>query len=47
MRLHLMVCGACTRFNGQMSLLRRAVRSMPPPDYDAPPDAEAIDPPRP
>ncbi|WP_295999503.1 zf-HC2 domain-containing protein [Rugamonas sp.] len=35
MRLHLMVCGACTRFNGQMSLLRRAMRTMPPPDYDA------------
>ncbi|MFA9215841.1 MAG: zf-HC2 domain-containing protein [Sphingomonadaceae bacterium] len=33
MRLHLMVCEACTRFNGQMGLLRRAVREFPlPPD---------------
>jgi hypothetical protein len=32
MRLHLLVCGACTRFNGQMDLLRRAMRSMPPID---------------
>ncbi|MDC8757776.1 zf-HC2 domain-containing protein [Janthinobacterium fluminis] len=35
MRLHLMVCGACTRFNGQMGLLRRAMRSFPP-DAGAP-----------
>jgi hypothetical protein len=26
MRLHLMVCAACTRFTGQMDLLRRAMR---------------------
>lgn len=32
MRLHLMVCGACTRFNGQMALLRRAMRELPPAD---------------
>lgn len=32
MRLHLMVCGACTRFNGQMRLLRGAMRSFPPDD---------------
>ncbi|PHV09069.1 hypothetical protein CSQ96_00800 [Janthinobacterium sp. BJB412] len=32
MRLHLVVCDACTRFNGQMSLLRRAMHSFPPPD---------------
>jgi hypothetical protein len=32
MRLHLVVCGACTRFNGQMSLLRRAMHSFPPLD---------------
>jgi hypothetical protein len=32
MRLHLMVCAACTRFNGQMDLLRRAMRQMPPID---------------
>jgi hypothetical protein len=35
MRLHLVVCRACTRFNGQMGLLRRAMRSFPP-DADAP-----------
>jgi hypothetical protein len=29
MRVHLVVCGACTRFNGQMDLLRRAMRSFP------------------
>jgi hypothetical protein len=29
MRLHLMVCTACTRFNGQMDLLRRAMRKLP------------------
>lgn len=28
-RLHLLVCGACTRFNGQMALLRRAMRGFP------------------
>ncbi|HEV7816836.1 MAG TPA: zf-HC2 domain-containing protein [Janthinobacterium sp.] len=32
MRLHLMVCDACTRFDGQMLLLRQAMRHMPPPD---------------
>lgn len=30
MRLHLVVCEACTRFDGQMNLLRRAMRSGPP-----------------
>jgi len=29
MRLHLVVCEACTRFNGQMSLLRKAMRGFP------------------
>jgi hypothetical protein len=29
MRLHLVVCDACTRFNGQMSLLRKAMRGFP------------------
>jgi hypothetical protein len=29
MRLHLMVCRACTTFSGQMDLLRRAVRKLP------------------
>ncbi len=28
-RLHLLVCTACTRFSGQMSLLRQAMRRMP------------------
>ncbi len=32
MRLHLAVCEACTRFNGQMDLLRRAMRQGPPDD---------------
>ncbi|HEU4843709.1 MAG TPA: zf-HC2 domain-containing protein [Burkholderiaceae bacterium] len=40
MRLHLMVCDACTRFNGQMSLLRKAMRSFPL-DADAPPGPSA------
>lgn len=30
-RLHLWVCVACTRFNGQMDLLRRAMRQGRPP----------------
>jgi hypothetical protein len=30
MRLHLLVCAACTRFNRQMDLLRRAMRQGPP-----------------
>jgi hypothetical protein len=29
MRLHLVVCAACTRFNGQMDLLRQAMRKFP------------------
>jgi hypothetical protein len=29
MRLHLLVCAACTRFNLQMDTLRRAMRSFP------------------
>lgn len=39
MRLHLMVCVACTRFDAQMGLLRRAMRGMPP--LDAEQDAGA------
>jgi hypothetical protein len=31
-RLHLVVCEACTRFNGQMDLLRRAMRGGAPKD---------------
>lgn len=34
-QLHLLVCQACTRFDGQMDLLRRAMRT-PPPDDPAP-----------
>jgi hypothetical protein len=30
MRLHLVVCDACTRFSGQMDLLRKAMRGFPP-----------------
>lgn len=29
MRLHLVVCRACTRFNTQMDTLRKAMRSFP------------------
>ncbi|MBB3117217.1 zf-HC2 domain-containing protein [Pseudoduganella violacea] len=29
LRLHLSVCDACTRFSGQMSLLRQAMRRFP------------------
>lgn len=29
MRLHLLVCTACTNFNGQMTTLRKAMRQMP------------------
>ncbi|PWF55548.1 zf-HC2 domain-containing protein [Massilia glaciei] len=29
-RLHLMVCQACTRFGGQMDLIRGAMRKGPP-----------------
>ncbi|CDG85831.1 zf-HC2 domain-containing protein [Janthinobacterium agaricidamnosum] len=39
MRLHLVVCGACTRFNGQMWLLRRAMHTFPT-DQPAPPRHE-------
>jgi hypothetical protein len=33
-RLHLLVCEACTRFTGQMDLLRRAMRGFGPDDRD-------------
>jgi hypothetical protein len=36
MRIHLVVCVACTRFNGQMELIRRAMRSFPPDDGPPP-----------
>lgn len=29
-RVHLLMCGACSRFSGQMALLRRAMRGGPP-----------------
>lgn len=29
MRLHLLVCAACTRFNTQMDTLRKAMRGFP------------------
>lgn len=32
MRMHLMVCHACTNFNGQMALIRRAMRQLTIPD---------------
>ncbi len=41
MRLHLMVCDACTNFNGQMALLRQAMRKLAVPDDAASePDAK-------
>lgn len=30
MRVHLLMCGACTRFRAQLTLLRQAMRSFPP-----------------
>ena len=42
MRLHLMVCDACTRFNGQMALLRSAMRGFPL-DLEAPPPPPPAD----
>jgi len=35
MRLHLLVCDACTNFNGQMALLRQAMRKLAVPDDEA------------
>ena len=32
MRLHLIVCDACTNFNGQMNMLRRAMQKLQIPD---------------
>ena len=32
MRLHLVVCDACTNFNGQMDLIRRAMQRLSIPD---------------
>lgn len=32
--LHLMVCDACTNFEGQMRLLRKAMRKLKVPDAD-------------
>ncbi|MES2933018.1 MAG: zf-HC2 domain-containing protein [Pseudomonadota bacterium] len=33
-QMHLMICEACTNFNGQMALLRKAIRHMPPSPQD-------------
>ena len=41
MRLHLVVCDACTRFNGQMALMRRAMHSFPPLDGEGGDDGGA------
>ncbi|MES2899702.1 MAG: zf-HC2 domain-containing protein [Pseudomonadota bacterium] len=35
-RVHLMVCVACTRFDAQMGMLRQAMRCAPPPDEPPP-----------
>jgi hypothetical protein len=32
LRVHLVYCDACTNFNGQMNLIRRAMRKMDVPD---------------
>lgn len=37
MRVHLVVCTACTRFNGQMDLIRHAMRKLPLSDDQADP----------
>ena len=34
MRMHLVVCDACTNFNGQMALIRRAMRQLTIQDED-------------
>ena len=36
MRLHLLICTACTNFSGQMRLIRAAMRQLPPADRDPP-----------
>ncbi|UGQ46983.1 zf-HC2 domain-containing protein [Massilia endophytica] len=40
-QMHLLVCRACERFNGQMDLLRRAMRR-----YEVPVDPPSDEPPR-
>jgi hypothetical protein len=41
LRVHLSICDACTNFNGQMQLLRQAMRKLPaeqlPTDTDSQP----------
>jgi predicted anti-sigma-YlaC factor YlaD len=37
MRMHLTVCDACTNFNGQMALLRKAMHNLTVPDDASPP----------
>ena len=36
MRLHLLVCTACTNFNGQMALMRQAMRRREPDEPEPP-----------
>lgn len=38
MRMHLLVCDACTNFSGQMALLRRAMRQLTISDDSVPKD---------
>ncbi len=35
MRMHIFICGACRNFDGQMDLIRRAMRKLPVPDAHA------------
>lgn len=43
-RLHLAICDACTNFNGQLQLIRQAMRRLTVPD-DAEPKPEPDQPP--
>ncbi len=40
MRVHFWMCRACTNFNGQMMLIRRAMHAMPAPEVEPAPDDE-------
>lgn len=37
LRLHLLICSACTRAKAQFAFLRRAAREYPGPEDDGPP----------
>ncbi len=37
LRLHLLICTACTRAKAQFAFMRRAAREYPGPDDDVPP----------